>query len=184
MLYQLVGAPGAGKTTIAANVFARLKAMGVPAEFISEKAREMIARQKYYLDAITDSTQIEIMRAQALAEASFASATDAPVICDSSTLLTMLYFNHPSKHMLDEAKLCVDMVRDHMRYVFYCPVRETREQDSNRIHDLDFSKGIDNRIVPLFREHLPDIKVVELKGPIERMVMDVLNVILSTYKFN
>ncbi len=92
MLVNMFGAPSSGKSTIAANVFARLKTDGIPAEFISERAREVIAKFKFKkIKTMSDEMQLEILEAQYHAETYFKHSTDYPVIADSSTLLTLAY---------------------------------------------------------------------------------------------
>ena len=82
MLVCFMGAPSSGKTTIAANVFARLKAEGVSAEFIAERAREIIAKYKYYKSPtmLNDAMQREILFSQYYSEKYFASSTTNPII--------------------------------------------------------------------------------------------------------
>lgn len=180
MLVNFVGAPNSGKTTLAANVFAKLKTMGIPAEFVGEKARETIAKLKYFGDSMSDKAQATITYQQANAEKYFNFKNPNPVICDSSVLLTLLYISsNVDKYTMD---VILTQVRDsikEMHHVFYCPVRDFGTADPNRIHNMHQALEIDKKIIPLFQKYAPHLKVHELSGTIDECTDQVLKVILE-----
>jgi predicted ATPase len=174
MLYQLVGSPGSGKTTIAANIFAALKTRGFPAEFIAEKAREVIAHRKSNGLVLDESMQDPIIESQYRAEIDFAKSTDAPVICDSSLLLTYLYLRNPEVNPL--VKKLDHLMEDVSRYIntiFYCPLSnvlqygEYAKNDANRIHSVKESDEIDRKIPEILKTKVPNTRVLVLTGDIQ-----------------
>jgi adenylate kinase family enzyme len=183
MLINFLGAPSSGKTTIAANVFARLKAMGVSAEFIAERAREVIAKYKMQgkpLD-LNDEMQNEIFLAQYDAEMAFATGTENPIICDSSALLTLAYMSdgYAERHV-KVIEHIVESITPKMDIVFYCPlVKRENLRDSNRIHNFAQSEEVDKKIRLLIKERLTGKKVVVLSGTIEDMTYQVICEIMS-----
>jgi predicted ATPase len=186
MLYQLVGSPGSGKTTIAANIFAALKTRGFPAEFIAEKAREVIAHRKSHGMVLDESMQDSIVESQYRAEIDFAKSTDAPVICDSSLLLTYLYVRNPELNPL--IKKLDHLMEDVSRYIntiFYCPLSnviqygEYSKNDSNRIHSVKESDEIDHKIPELLKTKVPNTRVIVLTGGIQACTALALKEILS-----
>lgn len=182
MLISFVGAPASGKTTIAASVFAVLKQSGIPAEFIAEKAREYIVEKKFVDHmkgkefALTDEDQIQIMKSQWFAEVTYAHNNSSPVICDSSTILTMLYFSESvTPEIQAEAEDLAKISASYLEYVFYCSPKNNVGKDSNRVHDKDFSLQIDKKIVPLFKTLAPNAKMVILEGDVQTCVREVIN---------
>jgi hypothetical protein len=180
MLVNFIGAPNSGKTTIAASVFAKLKTMGIPAEFIGEKARETIAKLKYYGDNMSNKAQATITYQQANSEKYFNFKNPNPVICDSSVLLTLLYITS------DIDKITLDIILGQvkesikeMQHVFYCPVKDFGTADPNRIHNMHQSLEIDKKIKPLFEKYAPHIKIHDLSGSIDECTEKVISVILE-----
>jgi thymidylate kinase len=179
MLINFIGAPGSGKSTIAANTFARLKSMSIPADFISERAREIIAKYKFKkLPLGSDEMQIEILEAQYRAETYFKNSTDYPVIADSSTLLTLAYGTETFfQNYSDKIKSLVDNIIPEMDVVFYVPIRDEVQEDPNRIHTYEQCLEVDQKIKNIVKDHLlssKHIKVVQLTGGIEEMTRKVL----------
>ena len=181
MLISFVGAPASGKTTIAASVFALLKQNGIPAEFIAEKAREYIVEKKF-VDrmkgkefTLEDEDQIKIMKNQWFAETTYIYENQYPVICDSSTILTMLYFSdNVSPEIQVKAKELAEIAASHLEYVFYCSPKNNVGNDSNRVHNREFSLQIDKKIVSLFKTLAPNAKMVTLEGDVQTCVQTVI----------
>jgi adenylate kinase family enzyme len=184
MLINFIGAPGSGKSTIAANTFAKLKSMSIPADFISERAREVIAKYKFKKMPLgSDEMQIEILEAQYRAETYFKNSTDYPVIADSSTLLTLAYGTETFfKLYSDRINTLVDSIIPEMDMVFYIPLRNEVQEDPNRIHNYDQCLEVDRKIKEIISNYLvtsKHIKLVILSGGIEEMTRTVLRTIIE-----
>ena len=180
MLVNMFGAPSSGKSTIAANVFARLKTDGIPAEFISERAREVIAKFKFKkIKTMSDEMQLEILEAQYHAETYFKHSTDYPVIADSSTLLTLAYGTESFfQRYGDRVQQLVNNIVSEMDVVFYLPLRDSVQDDPNRIHNYEQCLEVDSKIRNILNTYLknqPHIKIVELTGGIQEMTDKVLS---------
>lgn len=162
MLVNFVGAPCSGKTTIAAGVFSELKKREKNVEFVTERAREYIAR-KWYLhrDAkLDDQDQYEIMLEQAKAQR-YMNRMDTAVICDSDPLLSMLYMTPEFRKALSVVFLADDVARS-MGLLFYCPMLNSYKMEGNRIHDLSFATSIDNQIKDHYIRYAPKLELLEL----------------------
>ena len=185
MLVNMFGAPSSGKSTIAANVFARLKTDGIPAEFISERAREVIAKFKFKkIKTMSDEMQLEILEAQYHAETYFKHSTDYPVIADSSTLLTLAYGTESFFQKYgDRVQTLVNNIVSEMDVVFYLPLRDSVQDDPNRIHNYEQCLEVDAKIRNILNTYLkdqPHIKIIELTGGIQEMTDKVLSVLRSS----
>jgi adenylate kinase family enzyme len=182
MLINFIGAPGSGKSTIAANTFAKLKSMSIPADFISERAREVIAKYKFKKMPLgSDEMQIEILEAQYKAETYFKNSTNYPIIADSSTLLTLAYGTETFfRNYSNRVSALVDNIIPEMDVVFYIPLRNEVQEDPNRIHSYDQCLEVDKKIKDIISKYLTSskhVKVVYLTGGIEEMTNKVLQTI-------
>ena len=182
MLVCFMGAPSSGKTTIAANVFASLKAQGVSAEFIAERAREVIAKYKYYRSPIllNDAMQREILFSQYYSEQYMAASTNNPIISDSSTLLTLAYMSEEfGIKYKGEIEIIVNEILPKINIVFYCPLVKRQVSDPNRIHSFEESMAVDEKIKDILNRYLTKDKVVVLSGDIQEMTKTCLSRILT-----
>lgn len=165
MLVNFVGAPCSGKTTIAATVFASLKEAGLEAEFVTEKAREYIAKLRYRCAAaqipflLDDSHQRNIFHQQDEAQMYMSSVdSDTVVVCDSDPLLTLMYMKNPD--IIPQN--VVQGVVDGMGLLFYCPPIDNYQASGNRVHDRQFALDFDKRILPHYKKLAPETPLIPL----------------------
>lgn len=158
MLVNFVGAPCSGKTTIAATVFASLKEAGLEAEFVTEKAREYIAKLRYRCAAaqipfvLDDTHQRNIFHLQDEAQMYMSSVdTDTVVVCDSDPLLTLMYMHNPEEIPYN----VIQNVVNGMGLLFYCPPIDTYQSSGNRVHDKQFALDFDKKIFPHYKKLAP-----------------------------
>lgn len=133
MLVGFVGIPASGKTTIAAEVFAGLKRMGTPSEFVVEVARQAISElRKMSSDPVvlTDDIQKSFMLDQFKIEQKM---NDSGVVCisDSSPLNALLYMENPEygeffKKVLDSYDYLVVVQSEDKSH--------SSQRDPNRVH--------------------------------------------------
>lgn len=162
MLVGFIGSPCSGKTTTAAKLFAELKDMGLPAEYVAERARfhisrkKFIIRQKGYGDfSLTDEDQISIANSQFLDE-KIMKADDIIVVTDSCVLNSLLYMTEETRNREDIKQFMQDALKEY-DIIFICaPVNRPKGKDPNRVHDEGFSIKIHGEIetllVPMFNE--------------------------------
>lgn len=153
MLIGFIGAPCSGKTTAAARLFAELKDNGVPAEFVVEEARKYIAAKR--LDCkdlhvpfeLDDFDQWQISNNQFESEdLMIRSSPNSVVVSDSCVLNSALYMNEPYYNSPAVKSL---MLRAAVRYdlIFVCaPVSMPNSLDSNRVHDAEQIKLVQEKI--------------------------------------
>jgi hypothetical protein len=161
VLVEFIGAPGSGKTTTAAQVFAQLKDEGSPAEFVAEQARLYIAERRFagHLEpddpvVLDDRDQFEIMKRQLRDEYVFKTVCgpEVVIISDSSPISALLYMtdvartgalsgsNRPAWEMVEDSVGLADIV-------FYAhSISRFALHDPNRIHTPEQSLAIDARI--------------------------------------
>ncbi len=168
MLVNFIGCPLSGKTTIAAAVFAALKADGYPTEFVSERARFHIARKRLAAGRdfkLTDDDQFAIFRDQFDHEDTFKKAAPLSIVlADAAPLLAFLYmsdqgilrFSAQQRELLQHAT-------SNMEVVFHCdPVTDTNIIDPNRIHTPEQNLQFHARIPELLAKYAPHVEPVLL----------------------
>jgi hypothetical protein len=160
VLIEFIGAPGSGKTTTAAQVFAQLKEEGSPAEFVVEQARLYIAERRFFGSlkpdepvVLDDQDQIQIMKRQLRDEYIFKKVCgpEVVIISDSSPLSALLYMtNEARSDALCRSSAGWETVEDSVglaELVFYAnSVLNFALHDPNRIHTPEQSLAIDARI--------------------------------------
>jgi predicted ATPase len=163
-----IGAPGSGKTTTMASVFAELKRAGEPVEFLPEYARQhirTIRAEGLYLTLGNDD-QFEIMEGQAGDEEDILvnSGDEVYLITDGSVANAFFYL---------EGSRFEDNLREEIAVydvLFFCRnVGLVGGVDGNRVHDPHFSAHVDEEMADYFlrnRFH----NVVELDGSIDDRV--------------
>ena len=112
LLINLCGAPGAGKSTLAAYVFAKLKMMGVNCELVTEFAKDKVWEKNN--EAL--SNQIYIFAKQYYRTTRCAGKVDA-VITDSPLFLSPFYNKDPDiDEPLKEIVSKIVMKYDNLNY--------------------------------------------------------------------
>lgn len=88
LVVNLIGGPGAGKSTTMAGVFSKLKSLGVDAEMVTEFAKELVWENRK--DTMKDETYIFAKQAHRIFRVN--GQVDA-IITDRPIILTVLYNN-------------------------------------------------------------------------------------------
>lgn len=190
----MIGAPCSGKTTVAAKLFAELKDLGLPTDYVAEQARFYIANKRffqrkgaeYFIDPekvdLSNEDQLAIARQQFRHEL-IMSDPRTILITDSSVLNSLLYMGEDFRKSEDVQSLAKAAAA---RYdiLFIChPVQRPDGVDPNRIHDEEFSLKIhdsmDTVINPLIWD-LPS-QGKHLVGPSRVRLQDALSVTLELW---
>jgi thymidylate kinase len=155
MFASFIGSPGSGKTTTAALAFAGLKEIGLPVEWIPERARTYIASLRASKKLaptqplkLNDNDTLTIMKEQFLVEQTMLESTGNQValIADGSTLNSLVYLSLEARTQELVQKAALEAAKNY-DVVFYCPpVRTPPGFDPNRIHTLEESRGLDQKI--------------------------------------
>jgi nicotinamide riboside kinase len=165
MLIGFIGIPASGKTTLAAEVFVRLKKMGIAAEFVVEVARQYIAALRHLGETdlvLTDEDQEKIMLKQLTTEEMMNTAQTITV-SDSSPLNALMYMTpkarlDPIVTMLADASL---MTYD---LLVVCEADSNpSNMDPNRIHGVEARSGLTasrNELVDFITKTRPGLPIV------------------------
>lgn len=187
MKIGFLGAPGSGKTTTAALVFARLKDNGISCEFIPEQARLYIAKKRVDegllpTDQIElgDLDQIQIMAEQHKLESIMRKACGKKIrlISDSSTYNALLYMN-PS--VWDAPEVVRLLEKSRYDILFYSTIFSEKRKnhfDPNRVHSSEQSVEIDSKILTIaehVKKYVPDLELINLCGSSEDRATTVLS---------
>jgi hypothetical protein len=165
MLISFVGCPCSGKTTTAASVFASLKTLGLPVEFIPEQARLYIAKKRFYQKLspeeklpLCNEDQVEIFMKQFyLEEVMTKVCGESMIIVTDSTPLNALLYMTPEKR---QGAFVEGLIRDYKRQLsltksvlFHAmPTVGHNGFDPNRSHSEEQSKIIAADVDPLLKE--------------------------------
>ncbi len=183
MFASFIGSPASGKTTTAALTFAGFKELGIPTEWIPEKARTLIAGWRsmqglapgapMHLD---DFSHLTIMKEQYLIEKQmfFATGNEVYLLADGSTLNSLLYMS-PKTRELPYVQEAASKAAEMYDVIFYCPpILQQATFDPNRVHTFEQSKEIDSRVHEMLAAFEGKIKapVIALIGtPVARAAM-------------
>ena len=166
-------------------LFARLKDMGIPAEFICEEARIYIARMRYEKGlepsdplSLSDEDQMNIMEGQLTSEdvMSTVCGPDLVIVTDSSPLNSLLYMSQECR----ERSFVSDMIGNcRADVVFYLPpVSMPKTLDPNRVHGEAASRAIDSLIPEVIAKFAPEVHMFPLVGdPANRLSQAVREVL-------
>lgn len=162
MLVSFAGCPCSGKTTTAASVFASLKTLGVPVEFIPEQARSYIAERRYDMDLspegkleLSDDDQLEIFLRQLNAQEIMLKVCGESmiVITDSTPLNALLYVSpetRGSHFFQDMIQNYREQLQNTRSLLFHAmPTSGHNHFDPNRSHSEEQSKVIAAEVHPL-----------------------------------
>lgn len=139
MLIGFVGSPRSGKTTLSFELAAFLKNNGYAVEFIPELARDFIRANKTINKGLEEADQKAILEAQEEKEEFHRkwNSKDCITITDGSTVNSLFYLNIHDEWLLEKQILRYDLL-------ILCDLIHNEVVDSNRIHDYEFSKGMNN----------------------------------------
>lgn len=190
MLVGFIGSPCSGKTTVASKLFAELKDMGLPTDYVVEQARFYIANKRFTQrqnganNAITlsDDDQLAIARQQFRHEIVMADPQTI-LLTDSSVLNSLLYMS-PEFRLTEEVQSLARAAAARYDILFIChPVKRPDGVDPNRIHDEQFSlkihESMDTVINPLIWDLPSPIK--HLVGPSRTRLQDAMSVTLDRW---
>lgn len=144
---NLYGGPGAGKSTVAAGLFSRMKIEGHYVELVTEFARDEINSGSEHMLQYQDW----IFAQQHLKLARLEDRGVDYVITDSPLLLVNIYakktkFNdQPYSSAFNRFVVEVDRSYDSINY-FIQRRSDFQEKDKGRVHDLNEALAIDNDI--------------------------------------
>lgn len=188
MLVSILGCPCSGKTTTAAMAFAYLKEKSILSEFVPEQARFYIASKRVSANlkpedkvSLTDEDQINIMEIQLMTERIMSKSVtkDTIIVCDSSALNSLFYMSEDALASEHVKELTKQALSQYDAIYFSRALNHFIHDDSNRVHDEDFSKELDRNIPVFCSKHIPDLKIAaQLTGSTQTRMNVLVNDIL------
>jgi hypothetical protein len=163
-LIGFVGSPYSGKTTTAALLFGELKKAGIQVEYLPEYARDRIREMKDFNHSIRldESMQQYIRDIQEKLESRHLkhNGDGAITITDGSTANSFFYGGSDN--------LEAEIGRYDILF-FSRNIEERSATDDNRVHDIEFSKQMENKVLASLNMVCPLLKtnIVELNGDID-----------------
>lgn len=192
MLVSFAGCPCSGKTTTAAAVFASLKTLGVPVEFIPEQARMYIAEKRYDVSMpltekliLTKEDQYKIFVKQMYLERVMTKVCgDNMIIVTDSTPLNALLYLTEEERQGEQFKYIVNVYWRQlmgMKSVLFhaMPTVGHNSFDPNRSHTEEQSKIIAERVYPILKLLGLEHKILE--GSVEARRDIVLSTTMQKY---
>lgn len=175
LIVNLYGAPGAGKSTGAAYVFAMLKSKGINAELVTEFAKdktwensiEVLKNQAY----VFGEQYARIMR--------LVGKVDV-IVTDSPILLSLVYNSTEPKESFNNYVLSLDRQLNNINYYL---VRTKKYLQVGRNQSEDEASSIGSDIIKMLNTY--DIRYTQLTGRIEdydKIVDDVIDHIRPAQK--
>lgn len=162
-----VGAPGSGKTTLAAQMYSDLLKYGcATARLVPEFAQEFLGAG----ETINQETQPLITLEQTNREIAASSAKFSPLVCDSAIWLGAIYAEYSANvNNLERTKEFEEYLEatyaSHANYdyIVYVPLFDnTSKTNAHRIHDEESAKAIDVMIRDfLNRKHNDKVDIWE-----------------------
>ena len=166
LVVNLFGAPGSGKSTVAAGVFHVLKQRGYIVEYAQEYAKELVWEERG--DLLAD--QLHILAQQNRRLMRVRNRVDV-VVTDSPLLFSVVYA--PSDYPESFARYAFDLFRSYANLNFFLH-RAVPYQNVGRVHTADESVRIGQSMLSML--HAEDIPFEEMDGDtaaVERIVQRV-----------
>lgn len=146
IVVNLFAGPGAGKTTCAWEIASELKKRGIETEYVSEYTKELVWDNNLdMLDGSLKNQQI-LYNEQSRRINRLLGKVDV-IVTDSPTILATMYLKEPNKTFENKA---IKDFKENQNFNLFIN-RGKDFQQSGRIHNLQESKAIDNKIKQLLK---------------------------------
>jgi len=168
LVINLIGGPCSGKSTVAAELFARLKKMGVHCELVSEYIKERI-----YEDNKTITTnQIPIFGMEHYSLTNKIGKVDC-IIHDGSLINNTSSLYNP-EYNPEFDTLIISEYKKFNNLDFFIKRGNIEFEDYGRIHNFKQSKELDKRIKDTYDLYKLEYIEVESKDAVDKMIPIIL----------
>ena len=166
LVINLIGGPCSGKSTVAAELFARLKKMGVHCELVSEYIKDRI----YEENKTMPSNQIAIFGMEHYNISTKLGKVDV-IVHDGSFLNNIIYKVGENKEFDD---LIISEYKKFTNLDFFIKRGNIEFEDYGRIHNLKQSKELDKIIKETYERYGLLYIEVEARDAVDKMIPIIL----------
>jgi nicotinamide riboside kinase len=167
LVINLIGGPCSGKSTVAAELFARLKKMGIHTELVSEYIKERI----YEENATMIKHQISIFGMEHYAISNKINKVDV-IVHDGSFINNIIYKNE------DNSEFDALIVAEYKKFNnldFFIKRGNIKFEDYGRIHNAKQSQKIDQIIKNTYAKYNLIYTEVESRDAVDKIIPIVLH---------
>ena len=166
LVINLIGGPCSGKSTIAAELFARLKKMGVHCELVPEFIKERI----YEENKTIIKHQISIFGMEHYAISNKINKVDV-IIHDGSFINNIIYKNEDNPEF---DKLIISEYKKFNNLDFFIKRGNIEFESYGRIHNLEQSKELDYKILATYFHYNLKCIEVESRDAVDKIIPIIL----------
>ena len=166
LVINLIGGPCSGKSTVAAELFARLKKMGVHCELVSEYIKDRI----YEENKTMPNNQIAIFGMEHYNISTKLGKVDV-IVHDGSFLNNIIYKVGENKEFDD---LIISEYKKFTNLDFFIKRGNIEFEDYGRIHNLKQSKELDKIIKETYERYGLSYIEVEARDAVDKMIPIIL----------
>ena len=154
LVINLIGGPCSGKSTISAELFARLKKMGIQCELVSEYIKERI----YEEHKTMTKHQISLFGMEHYAIANKIGKVKV-IVHDGSFINNIIYKNEDNPEF---DKLIISEYKKFNNLDFFIKRGNIEFEEYGRIHNLEQSKELDYKILATYFKY--NLKCIEVEA--------------------
>ena len=166
LIINLIGGPCSGKSTISAELFARLKKMGIKTELVSEYIKDRI----YEENKTMPNNQIAIFGMEHYNISNKLGKVDV-IVHDGSFLNNILYNKESNKEFND---LIISEYHKFNNLDFFIKRGNIEFENYGRIHTYEQSLQIDEKIKNIYKESQAEYIEVESRDAVDKIIPIVL----------
>ena len=167
LVINLIGGPCSGKSTIAAELFARLKKMGIHCELVPEYIKDRI----YEENQTIPKNQIAIFGMEHYSISNKIGKVDV-IVHDGSFINNIIYKNEDN---LPFDNLIVNEYKKFWNLDFFIKRGNIEFESYGRIHNLKQSKELDKKIKETYNKYNIEFIEVESRDAVDKIIPIVLN---------
>lgn len=166
IVINLIGGPCSGKSTIAAELFARLKKMGIKTELVSEYIKDRI----YEENKTMPNNQIAIFGMEHYNISNKLGKVDV-IVHDGSFINNILYKKEENQEF---DNLIVSEYHKFNNLDFFIKRGNIEFEDYGRIHNYEQSLELDKKIKQLYNNYGAEFIEVESRDAVDKIIPIVL----------
>ena len=166
LVINLIGGPCSGKSTVAAELFARLKKMGVHCELVSEYIKDRI----YEENKTMPKNQIAIFGMEHYNISTKMGKVDV-IIHDGSYINNIVYKQEENKEF---DNLIISEYKKFKNLDFFIKRGNLEFEDYGRIHNLKQSKELDKIIKETYNKYELEYIEVEARDAVDKIIPIIL----------